>query len=564
MEHNDLTEKQIVEMQKRRDLAKWVIDYYTELKNDRSNWENMWTELADMFLPRKSVVYDFDSNGERRVKVYDITGTISNDEFASSLHFTLTNPTVQFFEYSTGDIETDQKPNVSAYLQTLTQIDHNLLHNSNYQTEVHEGYLDLGAFGTQVMRLDEDDETTINFTCRPIFEFVIDENHKGRVDTVGREKIYTGRQLLQKFGGDKIFDKSHYYGDEKKQKVEALKKNPLDKYKVFEMFLPTKDLKNCGFKTVSRPFVNIFVLEDGACLLKQDGYHEQIYAVSRWSKSSDEKYGRGPGHKALPAMLMLNELSRLIVQAGQLATKPPVLIPDDGTYGGFNIFPGAINWYRAGTRDEITAFNPNPNVAVADFVVEKLVNQIRQAFMLDKFQIPNNDRMTREEVLQRQQENLRFTSPVLGRQEQENLAPTLSRLHAIGERNGLYPEPPEELAGMSLEVKYASQVSRVQKSALADNASMFVGEIIQISSTAQKPEILDNINWDKYVTYQAFGRSAPSAILASPDAMEATRQERADQQEDMISSQMAMQDAQVAQSSAKAAKDMSGIEQEAI
>lgn len=541
----------------RRGLAKWVVDYYCELKNARSNWDTMWQELSEMFLPRKSTVYDYDSNGDRLVRLFDITGVISNDEFASSLHFTLTNPTIQFFEYSTGDIETDQIPEVAIHLQKLTQIDHLLLQNSNYQTEIHECYLDLGAFGTQVLRIDEDDDTVINFTSRPIYDFVIDEDHKGRIDTVGREKMFTARQLLQKFGGDKIFDNSHYYGDEKMQKVLALKKaEPTDKFKVFELFIPTKDIRKCGYKTVSRPYVNIYVLEDGQALIKQDGFNEQIYAVSRWSKSSDEVYGRGPGHKAMPAMLMLNELARLVVQAGQLATKPPVLLPDDGTYGGFNIYPGAINWYRAGTRDEITAFNPNPNVAVADFIVQKLVDQIRQAFMLDKFRIPQNDRMTREEVLIHQQENLRFTSPILGRQEQESLAPTILRLHAIGERRGLYPPPPKELEGKPLEVKYASQVSRVQKSALADNASMFVGEVIGVSTQAQKPEILDNINWDKYVSYLAMGRSAPAALLTGEEERGQVREERAMMMEDQMAQQEALNSAQIAQQSAKASSDI--------
>lgn len=556
------SEKELRRYEKLRDYASWVVDYYQELKNLKANWDNMYEELAEMFLPRKSTVYDYagEMGGERRVRLFDITGVISNDELASSLHFTLTNPTIQFFEYTTGDYNVDQIPAVSKYLQEITQIDHNILHNSNFQTEIHECYLDLGAFGTQALRIDEDDETIVNFTSRPIFEFVCDENHKGFVDTVGRTKTYTGRQLLQKFGGAKLFDKSHYWGAQKEQMLQAIQKRPLDKFKVIELFIPSKDIRACGFQPSNREFTNVFVLEDYRCLLKQDGYFENIYAVSRWSKSSDEVYGRGPGHKAMPAMLMLNELARLVVQAGQLATKPPVLIPDDGTYGGFNIYPGAINWYRAGTRDEITAFNPNPNVAVADWIVEKMVNQIRQAFMLDKFQIPQHDRMTREEVLQRQQENLRFTSPILGRQEQESLTTILKRVHAIGDRRGIYPPAPEELQDRNLEVRYASQVSRVQKSALAENASMFAGEVIQISQQTQNPDVLDNIDWDKYVAYQAFTRSAPSSILTSSDQKEETRGARQAQMQEQMDAQMALQDAQVAEQASKASSNLASSE----
>lgn len=561
---NSPSESQLKIYEARRNFGKWVVDYYGDLKNERANWDVMWQELAEMFLPRKSTVYNTDSSGNRRVNLYDITGMLSNDELASSLHYTLTNPTIQFFSFSVGSIEKDVEPEIARYLQDITEICHGLLSNSNFQTEIHESYLDIGGFGTTSMRIEEDDDSIIRFSARPIFEFVCDENENGFIDIVGREKEFTGRQLFNKFGGKNMFNKSHYWGDQKSQMLDNIVKRSRDKFKVFELFIPTKEVRLAGHKTINRPYVNISVLEDGNALLNQSGFNELIYAISRWSKSSDEVYGRGPGHKAMPAMLMLNELSRLIVQAAQLATKPPVLIPDDGTYGGFNIFPGAINWYRAGTRDEITAFNPSPNVAVADWLVEKLVNQIRQAFMLDKFQIPNNDRMTREEVLQRQQENLRFTSPILGRQEQEFLTPIIERVYAIADRRGLLPEPPEAMSDHHLEVKYVSQVSRVQKSALADNASMFIGELTALTQQLEKPELLDNVNWDKYVQYQSFARSFPAVLLQRESEMNDIREERASQQEEMMAQQEAMAGSQIANQAAGAAKNLDGVDLEGM
>jgi hypothetical protein len=541
-------------------LAQFVVHFHTELETESNEWRPQWEELNNMILPRKGNVYDNTSRGEKRVRLYDITGVLANEELASALHTNLTNPTVQFCEFSTGDSSLDVKPKVAAYLQKRTEILHSVLNGSNYQTEVHESYLDLGSVGTRVMRIDEDDEEIVKFSCRPIHEFSACENQFGIIDTLSRKKEYTGKQLLEKFG-DNLLKNSHLTDEEKEQCLHKYTSRPLDKFSVIEMFIPTSLLKRKKLSNGTRPYSTIYVLEDGAYLIKQDWFNELVYAVSRWSKTSGESFGRGPGSKALPAILMLNELKKLVVQGNQLAIKPPVMVPDDGTYPGFKIFPGAVNYYRSGTRDEIKPFNNGARVDVADWLIDKLADDIRKAFFIDKIRLPEINRMTREETVVRRDENLRAWAPILGRQEREDLLPTIRRVDAIIERRGLYPTPPSELEGATLEVKYSSQVARVQKATLADNADFWVNSMVQLANIAQRPDILDGIDFIKYSRYTAFTRSVPADLVKSEDDIAQLQADRAAQNQDAMDLQRQQIEAQTAKDASKAALDSANLPQ---
>lgn len=540
-------------------LAQFVVEYHHQLEQESDEWRPQWQELVNMIIPRKGDVYDTTTRGDRRVRLYDITGVLSNEELASALHTNLTNPTVQFCEYATGDSDTDTKPKVASYLQKRTEILHSVLNNSNYQTEIHESYLDLGALGSRVMRTEEDDEDIVRFSCRPIFEFACAENAKGDIDTVSRKKKYNIRQLKEKFGDD-FLKNSHCEEDQKEHYMSKFSSDPNTKWEVIELFMPTKMLKDKKLVgDSSRDFIMVYVLCDGGYLLKKDMFNEQAYAVSRWSKASGEVYGRGPGAKALPALLMLNELKKLVVQGNQLAIKPPIMVPDDGTYPGFKMFPGAVNYYRSGTRDEIKPFNNNARPDIAEWMINELVEDIRRAFFIDKIRLPEINRMTREETVVRRDENLRAWAPILGRQEREDLLPTIRRVDAIIERRGLFPEPPSELEGKTLEIRYSSQVARVQKATLADNADMWVNAQVQLANMSRKPEVLDAVNFDAYSRYTAFTRSVPAQLVRPEEDVQAIQEERAAQAAEMQEMQASQAQAQIAKDAGQAASSAAEI-----
>jgi len=79
------------------------------------NWDSHWDEVAKYVVPRKDNVYGQASPGEKRAnRLFDTEGIRANDDLAAALHGMLTNPSLIWFNLSTGDNELDRNKNVSA------------------------------------------------------------------------------------------------------------------------------------------------------------------------------------------------------------------------------------------------------------------------------------------------------------------------------------------------------------------------------------------------------------------------------------------------------------------
>jgi hypothetical protein len=520
---------------------------YDQLKSDRGNFNNLWDEVSEMFLPRKSSVFDSKSvQGERKTKVFSSVGIHANEIHANAMHSMLTNPTIQFFEYTTGIPSLDTNVNVKKYLEARTEVTHNGLNDSNFHTEVHENYLDLGVFGTDILRMEEDDRDMIRFESRPVYEFVLQENEHGEVDQVGREKEFTGDQLLSKYGQEWI-DK-HFKGnfDQVEQYKRQLIADPVRKFTTIEFVQPKKLYERHKVEVTSnKAQIMGLVLKEHGMLIKESGFNEEIYAVSRLMKSSNEVYGRSYAMKSLPAMLSLNELMKIVIQSSQLNSKPTVTVPDDGGYPGFRIFPGAINYFRPGS-ERPEAFNPNSRHDISVEMLERLATEIKVAFMNDKLELPSFDRATTLEIQAKRDEDLRSMSPVLARQHKEKLIPLIRRVDAVFERAGAFQslEVPKELEGQGITIKYNSAIARVQKSVLAENANKWLASMqmgMQMEETVK-----DNINFDNYAKYQAFALSAPAALLNSPEVIKQIRDQRAEQMQAQMEAEQAALQAETA------------------
>ena len=184
-----------------KEIAESVKRKHEKLKGMRVNWDSHWEEVATFIQPRKDDIYGSDVRGEKKGnRLYNNTSVQANEDLASALHGMLTNPATIWFGLSSGSEELDADKEVMNWLQDTAKRLIKAMNNSNFQTEVHDVYLDLGSFGTSHFRVEDDDELIVRFASRPIYESYILENYKGVVDTVSYEYKQTLRQLAQEFG----------------------------------------------------------------------------------------------------------------------------------------------------------------------------------------------------------------------------------------------------------------------------------------------------------------------------------------------------------------------------
>jgi hypothetical protein len=494
---------------------------FEQLKSERGVLDAHLQECADYILPRKNDVTRVQTPGAKKgVELYDSTAQQSAELLAAALHSMLTNPAVQWFELTSGDNKIDDQDPVRAYLQECTNILHNLLNSSNFQTEVHELYLDVSGWcGTAIMEILEDDELVVRFGTRHIAEAYVRENNKGFIDTVYRNWKWPARTVVQEFGEETVGPEiGKLYKEKPDSMIELLScvKPRMGEYK--------GKIGPAGF-----PFAHLVIAKEFKRALREGGFRELPYVVPRWSKASGETYGRSPGMKILPDAKMANEMMKTIIKAAQKTVDPPVQLPDDGYVLPIKLTPGGINYKRSGMDPIAPIFN-DTRIDFGQQIMEDVRRRIRDGFYVSQLQLMQGPQMTATEVNARLQETLRFLGPMLGRMHSEFLSPLLSRVFSIAERRGKLPKAPDALRGHpELAVRYSSQVAKAQRISEGENILRAI-QTLQPFYTID-PSVADNFDGDaaaRYIASRIYG--IPQVIIRNTDDIEKMREKRAEAQ----------------------------------
>ena len=523
---------------------KFVVDKYQKLKATRGSWETHWEELSKYVLPLKDEIYgSYNTKGEKKGNtLFDAVGIRCNEQLASALHGMLTNPATQWFAFGSGDHLVDIKLENAKWLQDTAKKILFVMNNTNFQSEIHECYLDLCGFGTSHLRIEEDEKEVARFTSRPIYEAVISENYNGVIDTVYYKYKISCEALVEQFP------------ESLPEAIKAMRhQEPLREYTIIHAIEPSSRLPD-NIKHKMLEYTSMHVLEEGCLLLKKGGFEENPCIISRFSKLSGEMFGRSPAMKALPDIKTSNQMMKTWLEGAQLAVNPALQAPDEGVLMPIRITPGAINYYRADSKDRIEPINMGVNPQVGTQVIELLHSNIKSAFYIDQLHLVESDRMTATEVQARRDEQLRAMSPILGRLQYELLAPIIMRIFGIMMRRQLISPIPADLQKASLEVKFVSQIARAQESVEGDSFMRFFQSVAGIGQATQSPEIFDVIDMDATAKFLAKSYGAPLSLMRKDQDTKAIREQRAQAQQQA-------QQAQLDQMNSQSTKNMAQAQQ---
>jgi hypothetical protein len=518
--------------------AEQVIDNFNVLKGDRGIWEDHWQDLLDYIVPRKSDINSTNTPGRKKGQgLFDSTAMNSAEFLAGELHGLLTNSNQEWFELTAGQPELDRIAHVKTYLQKLTTSMHRVLNNTNFQTEVHEVYLDLVSIGTAIMTAEDDDDAIVRFRTRTIKEVYLKENSKGVVDEVYRTFEWTARQIVQEFAkGVKEDDAVAITKIVGKKVYKAFKENDAKKFEIIHAVY----LENVTEKK-AKPFMSQHVLVIDKIELRVNGFRLFPYITPRWTKASGETYGRSPGMNALPEAKTLNAMMKTIIIGAQKTVDPPIQIPDEGFVMPFKTAPASINYYRAGSQDVAKPIYNDTRIDFGFQMVQDKRIQIKEAFFVDKLSLTQSDRMTTVEVNQRVEEQVRLLSPILGRQLPEFLRPVVERtLDSMIRKDvdgDLIGEVPPELAGITLDVQYVSTIAVAQRVSQGQNmlralqASEPFFTLAPSSADVMDPERAIRENWRIY--------GAPHSVLRTDEELEQFKKEKQAAQQAAIEQEQA-------------------------
>ena len=237
-------------------------------------------------------------------------------------------------------------------------------------------------------------------------------------------------------------------------------------------------------------------------------------------------------------------MSETTIRAAQKQIDPPLMVPDDGFVLPVRTTPGALNFFRTGTRDRLEPLQIGANNPLGLNMEEQRRNAIREAFFVDQLLMSQGPAMTATEVLQRNEEKMRLLGPVLGRLQSELLRPLISRSFALLLRNGLLPAAPEQLQGQDIDIEYVSPLAKAQK--LTDLQSMLRGFEVMMQ-VAEIAPVMDYLDSDKLVQYLVEVTGIPARVIRSDEEVARIRDEQAEQAEQQAAMEQQMMQAQQAQ-----------------
>jgi len=517
-----------------RSLITQIIAQRDDLKSQRGNWDNTLQEVAEYVLPRKAEFTRTWADGEQRNReLYDSTPEDAAQLLAAALHGLLTNPSTSWagFRSERGGEEVSDGARqwkddaINTFFDVLSR------EETSFTPQIHEFYLDLAAFCTGIF-YSEEREGGISCRTYNIANVMFSENANGIVDSVYRTQQMTARQIAAEWGEDKVH----------RAIKECLRDTPEKRFEIVHAVIPRKDAKRVGARSSrEKPFASYWIDAANQHLLSEGGYDEQPYNVARWSKSSGELLGRGPGLTALPFIRSLNAMALTAMMAAEKMADPPLIAPDDGFLGPINSGSGGISYYRTSIPgqggDMIRPLPVSADLPAIQSMIEWRSNAIRRIFMNEQLQSFENPNMTATQVLAIQAEKMRVLGPVLGRLQVEFLSPFVNRVFNILLRQGVIPPPPPELQGKDLAVEYINPISNVQKQEQAQSFSQAVNYISPLVQT--DPSSLDNFNYDAIVrdSQEIFGY--PSKYLRAEEDVAQLREQRAQQQQAMMEAQLA-------------------------
>jgi len=521
-----------------------------KLEADRGTWESHWQEILDYVMPRKAEITFLRSRGEKRTEVlFDSTAITANNLLAASLQGTLTSPSLPWFSLKLRDDDANKVRDIQIWLEDTARRMYAVFNESNFNTEVHEMYLDLCSVGTSAIFVEEANEGFIqgglHFNTLHIAEYFIQENSTGRVDTLYRKYKMTARQAVQEFGEDNVGTKIK----------EALKAKPDTQFNFIHAVEPTSDYeRSVGMKSKTKlPFHSCHVCFEDKMVVRTGGYNEFPYLVPRWSKATGEIFGRSPSYNALPDIKTLNKAVEIGLKAWAKAIDPPLLVTDDGVIGRVRMTPAGITVVRSDTA--IKPLQIGSNWQITDLKENQLRTAIRQAYYSDQLQLQEGPQMTATEVQVRYELMQRLLGPTLGRFQTEFLNPLIERVFGIMMRADALMPRPEAMSGLNMDIEYVGPLARSQRmeEAIAvERLYQLAMQVVQVD-----PTVMDVINHEQAIRMRATLLGVPKTVLRGEDEVAEIREERAAAQQQAQEQAMAQQQADTALSQGKAMTEMS-------
>lgn len=516
---------------------KLALQRWGSMKTERASVFAHWADIGQHLLPRamRAFTADRDKGGrERYSRILDNSGTRGLRVLGAGLMAGATSPARPWFKLTTPDPDLNRFYTVQLWLDDTTERMHRAFAKSNTYRVLHQLYEQLGAFGTAVSIVLPDFNRVIHHYPVACGQYCLQQDWQGHVNTLYREFEKTVGEVVREFGW------SNCSRTVQEQWNSHNLESPVQILHVIE---PRDDMERNQSSPTARnmPWKSSYFecQGDDTKMLRESGFERFPVLAPRWTVDGDDVYGTSPGMECLGDIRQLQQEQLRKGQGIDYQTKPPLQVPTNLANRDIEGLPGGITFYEPGMLLPFDQVTPNSGIRAAFEVnlkldhllldIQDVRQRIQQSFFTDLFlmlaQSGVNTRMTATEVLERHEEKLLMLGPTLERLHNELLQPLIDMTFDSMMARGALLQPPPELYGVALSVEFVSILAQAQRLVGAGGVDRYVGSALAIAKGG-RPDVLDNINWDKWAHIYGKQIGVPAEMLVDEDGVKAVREAR--------------------------------------
>jgi hypothetical protein len=384
-----------------------------QLFGKRGSLLSLWQEVAENFYPERA---DFttvrnlgDEMASNLMTSYPI---IARRDLGNAFSAMLRPSAKDWFRISTN--RPDKEDTLSKqWLEWASKLMKRAMYDrvSQFTRATKEADHDFAAFGQAVLSVEINSAGNgLLYRCWHLRDVAWAEDEEGKVSTVHRKWKPTATDMV------KLFPKTVHADTRKK-----LEKDPYAEVNCRHLVLKAEDYAALpGAKEMRTPWVGVYIDCDHNLILEETGLWTPHYVVPRWQTVSGSQYAHSPATvAALPDARLLQEVSRVLLEAGEKATNPPMIAVQEAIRSDVAIYAGGITWVAAEYDERLGEVlrpmtHDKSGLAFGHEMAIDLRAQLADSWYLSKLNLPpvGGPDMTAYEVGQRVQEFIRHALPL--------------------------------------------------------------------------------------------------------------------------------------------------------
>lgn len=428
------------------------------LFGERGGLLAFWGDVADNFYPERNSFTVSKSAGEDFAAHLQTSYPLMIRRELGNAIAAMLRPRDTQWGFITVDREDQLDTAGREWLEFATNVQWRAMYDreSQFVRATKEGDHDFATFGQTVITRDINwARTTLLYRCHHLKDCAWAENDAGMVDELHINREFTRQQLMT------LFPKTCH------QKVrDQAEKEPFGLVKCRRVIVPS----HCyaGEKPQKMPFTTLYIDLDNEVVLEEVGRRNKGFTLPRWQTVSGSAYAYSPAViAALPDARLIQAMTLTLLEAGEMAVRPPLLGNQEALRSDANVYAGGITWANIEADSRLAdvlspIYQEKSGLPLGLEMNQDTREQLAKAFYLDKLKLPNaatSAQMTAYETARRVEEWIRDALPLFEPMEQEYNADlcegTFEDLMNAG-AFGPFADIPESIQGSHVRFRFES------------------------------------------------------------------------------------------------------------